>query len=398
MDGYKIRIYNEDGLDFYGYGPDPEVFAEIHKEYTPSKADPVFYNPAMKLNRDIAIYAVKAFQKLTKRSLRICEPLTGCGVRGIRLVKEVDGIDSMIINDINPKAYEIAKKNVELHNLQDKIHVFNEDANFLLTKNAYSGERFDVIDIDPFGSPAPFLDSAIRAIRKNDGLLCLTATDMAPLCGVHVNACIRKYGGIPLRTMYCHEIAVRLLISCSVLTAAKREIALTPLLSHSTDHYTRVYLKTSSGAKNTDETVKQLGYIIHCHKCEYRQLKLGIATPLTEKCPSCGSSIKIAGPLWCGKIQSREFVAQTLENAKVKGDHRAAKLLDTILEEADAPATYYDLHKICDHYNLPCPPQDRVIHMLRENGYIVTRTHFNSNSLKTNAPLTIMLNIIKQVQ
>jgi tRNA (guanine26-N2/guanine27-N2)-dimethyltransferase len=396
LSSYKIRIYNEGGIDFYGYGPDPEAYAEAPKKYALSKATPVFYNPVMKLNRDIAIYAVQAYQQITKRSLRICEPLAGSGVRGIRLVKEVDGIDSITINDVNPKAYEIEKKNVELHNLQEKIQVFNEEANLLLTKNASSGKRFDVVDVDPFGSPAPFLDSAVRALRKDNGLLCLTATDMAPLCGVHVNACIRKYGGSPLRTMYCHEIAVRLLISCSVLTAAKREIALTPLLSHSTDHYTRTYLGTSPGAKNTDESVKQVGYIIHCPNCESRQLKRGIATPLTETCPSCGGNIKIAGPLWCGKIQSREFVAQTLENAKGKGDNRTIKLLSTILEEADAPATYYDIHRLCDKHNLQCPALDSVIRKLREKDYLVTRTHFNNNSIRTNAPISEILSIIKQ--
>lgn len=314
------------------------------------------------------------------------------------VVKEVDGIDSVIINDVNPKAYEIEKMNVELHNLQEKIQVFNEDANLLLTKNASSGKRFDVVDVDPFGSPTSFLDSAVRAVRRDNGLLCLTATDMAPLCGVHVKACIRKYGGVPLRTMYCHEIAVRLLISSSVLTAAKRAIALTPLLSYSTDHYTRVYLRTSLGAKNTDESVKQVGYIIHCPNCESRQLKPGIATPLTDICGTCGGDIKIAGPLWCGKIQSGEFVAQTLENAKGKGDNRTIKLLSTILEEADAPATYYDIHRLCDQHNLPCPSMDRVIRMLREKGYLVTRTHFNNNSIKTNASISEISGIIKQAQ
>ncbi len=397
MDDYKIRVFHEGAVDFYAYGPDPELYAEIREEYTPSKT-PVFYNPVMKLNRDIAVYAIRAFQHITKRSLRICEPLTGCGVRGIRLAMEANGVDNIIINDIIPEAYETAKKNVELHNLQGRIQVYNEDANLLLTENAFPKKRFDVIDIDPFGSPVPFLDSALRAVRKNDGLLCLTATDMAPLCGVHVNACIRKYGGVPLRTMYCHEIAVRLLISCSVLTAAKREIALIPLLSHSTDHYIRTYLKTSPGAKNADESVKQVGYLIHCPHCNFRQLKPGIASSLNNMCPFCGGNTKIAGPLWCGKIQSREFVNQTLENAEIDGDRKAIKLLGLILEEADAPATYYDLHSLCDQLNLPCPALDKIIHILRTNGYIVTQTHFKNNSIKTNAHVSEILTIIRKAQ
>jgi tRNA (guanine26-N2/guanine27-N2)-dimethyltransferase len=35
--------------------------------------------------------------------------------------------------------------------------------------------RFDVIDIDPFGSASEFLDSAVQAIADG-GLLCVTCT------------------------------------------------------------------------------------------------------------------------------------------------------------------------------------------------------------------------------
>jgi tRNA (guanine26-N2/guanine27-N2)-dimethyltransferase len=100
--------------------------------------------------------------------------------------------------------------------------------------------------------------------------------------------------------------------------------------------------------------------------------------------------------LWCGKIQSRDFVAQTLKNAKESGDNRTTKLLSTILEEADAPATYYDLHRLCDQHNLSCPALDGVIRKLREKGYLVTRTHFNNNSIRTNGPISEILSIIKQ--
>ncbi|MHA1578005.1 MAG: tRNA (guanine(10)-N(2))-dimethyltransferase [Candidatus Freyarchaeota archaeon] len=394
MDDYKLRVCREGKVDFYAYGPSD---IEKRDEYTPHKA-PVFYNPVMKLNRDVAVFAVQAHQKIAKRNLRICEPLAGSGVRGIRFAVEVEGVESVTINDINPRAYEIAKRNVELHNLEGVVSIFNEDANLLLAKNAFPRKRFDVIDIDPFGSPVEFLDSALRALRRKEGLLCLTATDTAPLCGVHVNACIRKYGGAPLRTMYCHEIAVRLLISCAVLTAARREIALTPVLSHSTDHYVRTYLETSYGAKKTDEAVRQVGYLVHCPHCQFRQLEPGIAGSLRAECPSCGGGTRIAGPLWCGKIQSREFVAQTLENAKEKGDRRCVRLLNTIMEEADAPATYYDLHRLCDQLNLPCPPMDKIMDALRAKGYLVTRTHFKNNSLRTDAQISEILKTIQESQ
>ena len=71
--------------------------------------------------------------------------------------------------------------------------------------------RFDVIDLDPYGTAAPFLDGAVQAV-KDGGLLCITCTDMAILCGNHAEACFGKYGGMSLQTKYCHEM-VRLLTS-----------------------------------------------------------------------------------------------------------------------------------------------------------------------------------------
>jgi tRNA G26 N,N-dimethylase Trm1 len=37
------------------------------------------------------------------------------------------------------------------------------------------GNRFDVVDLDPFGSSAVFLDSAVQAVGDG-GLLCVTCT------------------------------------------------------------------------------------------------------------------------------------------------------------------------------------------------------------------------------
>jgi N2,N2-dimethylguanosine tRNA methyltransferase len=38
--------------------------------------------------------------------------------------------------------------------------------------------QFDVIDLDPYGSAAPFMDAAVQSV-KDGGLLCVTCTDMA---------------------------------------------------------------------------------------------------------------------------------------------------------------------------------------------------------------------------
>ena len=59
------------------------------------------------------------------------------------------------------------------------------------------GEYYDVVDLDPYGSAIPFLESTIGVI-ENGGLLCVTFTDMAVLCARRPHVCSYKYGTVPL--------------------------------------------------------------------------------------------------------------------------------------------------------------------------------------------------------
>ncbi len=369
--------------------PKLSAFVEKPSEYAPSKA-PVFYNPVMELNRDLAVLAVQAYQKMVKRELFICEPLAGCGVRGIRFAKEVKSVKKVLINDINEKAYQLAKYNVQMNGLEKCVIVKNEDANLLLARYGAPRKRFDIIDIDPFGSPVPFLDSAIHAL-KDSGLLALTATDMAPLCGVYPKACIRKYGGKPLRTEYCHELAVRLLIGCLATTAAKHEMGIKVLFSHSTDHYIRVYAVLMHGAKNADKSLQNMGHILHCFNCLHREtLNKDVAFGHGEKCPHCGSKMDFAGPLWLGSIANESFcilMEKEAEKRKLKLKTRIRKILTLIRDECSAPATYYVLDKICSKISMPAPSVRVLVEALKEKGFKASLTHFNPKGIKSNAPI-----------
>ncbi|CAF4724499.1 unnamed protein product, partial [Rotaria sp. Silwood2] len=43
-------------------------------------------------------------------------------------------------------------------------------------------DQYHAVDLDPYGTPAQFLDGAVQCIKKN-GVLCVTAIDMPLLCG-----------------------------------------------------------------------------------------------------------------------------------------------------------------------------------------------------------------------
>ncbi|MEM2272890.1 MAG: tRNA (guanine(10)-N(2))-dimethyltransferase [Candidatus Bathyarchaeia archaeon] len=379
--------------------PRLESFKRGFWDYAPARA-PVFYNPRMRTCRDIAVLALQSYQNIVNRDLNISEPLAGCGVRGIRFAREVKGIKSIYINDINERAYHLAKYNVHLNNLEEKIFVSNEDANLFLSKHAAPGDRFDFIDIDPFGSPVPYLDSAIRAL-KDRGLLALTATDMASLCGVYPRVALRKYGGLSLRTEYCHEIAIRLLASCLAWTAAKHNIGIKVLFSHSTRHYVRIYALIEYGAKKADEALKNIGYILHCSKCFYRETAQDILLiGRDSRCPRCNSTLKTAGPLWLGKIADKNFCNKLEENLERKDFshicHETRKIVSSLKSEADAPITYYVIDEICDKMGIPTPSLKEVINGLLGMNYRASRTHFNARGIKTDAPAPIIIEVIKR--
>ena len=48
------------------------------------------------------------------------------------------------------------------------------------------------VDLDPYGSPSVFLDSAVQSVVDGGMLMC-TATDMAVLCGGNAEVCYSKY-------------------------------------------------------------------------------------------------------------------------------------------------------------------------------------------------------------
>lgn len=371
--------------------PRLEAYRSKAWEYAPSKA-PVFYNPAMEMNRDIAVLALQVYGKKVRCGLTVSEPLAGCGVRGVRFAVEVDCVEKVAMNDINPLAVKMIQHNIHLNEVEDKASVENKDANLFLSRYAAPRMRFNYIDIDPFGSPAPYMDSAVRALRDG-GLIALTATDMAPLCGVHPNASTRKYGGRPLRTEYCHEIAVRLLVGSLVLAAAKHEMGVEPALAYSVNHYCRLYALVYHGAQRADESIRRMGYVLHCFNCLHRETHLGLIPRLEWTCKECGSMMEAAGPLWLGELFDENFCESMIReavNRELKRGRKILRLLSLIRGECGGPVTYYTIDKICDKYNLRIPPLKDVITEIRAMGFKAAPTHFNSRGVRTDAPAQVV--------
>lgn len=356
-----------------------------------SKA-PVFFNPVMELNRDLSVVALTMYRQLKGDDMTICDAFGGSGIRGIRYAKEIDGVSLAVVNDLNPLAVKLANENIQQNGLTN-VKACREDANLILRK---CKGKFDVVDIDPFGTPSPYVESAAASLKAG-GLICVTATDTSALCGTYKKPCIRKYGAKPLRNEYCHETGLRILAGFLCRTFSKYKKCLDFQFSHSTEHYMRLYAMIDKGAKNTDESLENLGYIAHCPKCLNRQIFKGMTPKISIDCPDCGEVWNVGGPLWCGEMQNSEFLSGMLDmipEMEINQKKEVTKLLEKCLAESDAPPTFYDIHAICRKLKISAPPLEGVINLINDGGYIVTRTHFNPNGLKTDAPLSFIENAI----
>ena len=387
MDEYKIKQIEE--------GLTKIEFPEFEKV---SSDAPVFYNPHMELNRDLSILAIQVFQKQEERELNICDLFGGSGIRGIRYKNEIDGIGEVSINDISETANHYERHNIELNNLED-VNVYQHDASMFLRMKR--GE-FDVIDIDPFGTPSPFLDSAGYCARRNS-LLCVTATDTSALCGTYPEPCIRKYNSKPYKSEYCHENGIRILAGFVALTLSKYGKYIEIKMSHSTEHYMRLYIEVKKGPTKTDKSLKNIGYISHCKNCLHRQTTNGLASSIEEVCPFCGEKLVHAGPLWLGNIQDGEFIQKMIdecEHKKINTEKEALKLLNKCLIESEAPATFFDVHSICKSLKISAPKFDSIIDAIKEEGFTAIKTHYNPLGIKSDATIDdikkILLNLIEK--
>ncbi|MHA1456331.1 MAG: tRNA (guanine(10)-N(2))-dimethyltransferase, partial [Promethearchaeota archaeon] len=378
----KLMIKKTEGnIQFYIYKDDEKV--------VPSKAMNVFYNAKMVINRDLSCLAVLAYNKLfNKDKLRIVDCMSASGIGALRILKECDNIEKIVINDINPLAVALIKNNLKLNELESqKIIVTQKDANQLLLELA--SDNPNVINIDPFGTPNLYVDAAFKAIQRKSGLICVTATDTAVLFGIRPHVCIRKYMSKPLHVEYTKEIGARILLYFISRVANINKLGIIPLLTFYSNHFVRIFALTFKSKEKITNSFSNYGYIIHCRECGFRTRQSISPIETIDTCPSCEnkSSFSYAGPLWVGTIHDSTFLRQIITENDVK-DYKKKKIIDKLikfaLQENTMPLSYYNLHKLCRVLKCSSVPKiEQVIHTIKEFEHEATRTHFDPLSIKT---------------
>lgn len=343
-------------------------------EKTPPK-EPVFFNPKAKKTRDFSIIAYGAFLKDFTGPKIFLDGLAGIGVRGIRVANELE-VDEVIINDLNPTALQLAEYSAKVNNVKN-VHFSEKEICRFFSKYSKKGKRGTVVDIDPFGSPAPFFDCGIRA-TMHSGILSVTATDLQVLNGLFDKACKRRYGGTPIRVDYGNEVAIRLILGCLRTVASRLDIEVKPLYVESDMHYYRAYVKIF----NRPDQNENLGYITHCDTCGHRKTTI----EKEIKCERCNNFTKNAGPLWIDKIFEKEFVDKMMKiESELNLDKNYQKKLEKCSYESEMPATYFTLDEIASKMKTSPPKLNDAVNMLQKNGFDSSVTAFSPTGFKTNA-------------
>jgi tRNA (guanine26-N2/guanine27-N2)-dimethyltransferase len=352
--------------------------SDANAQFPPGTA-PVFYNPRMQFNRDMTVLLTSYLKPST-----YLDAMGATGMRGFRIAYETLTPPAVTINDYSLLACELMQKN----STQTGINciITHREANALMSE-----QRFEMVDLDPFGTPAPFIDAACKSAHP---YLCITATDTAPLCGAHLKAGIRRYDAMPMNTEYHPEVGLRILLGYVVRMIVKYDKGVIPLLCYVREHYVRLIVKLVHGANQADNSIKRLGYVYQCTSCPYVIEEAGRLEQKKQEsiCPHCGIRLRAIGPLWMGSICDTDVIDGMLAllPALPQLQTRAIEKLLVLCRDEPAISFHYDYHRISKRCGRSAIAMDTYLTRLRERGYYAEKTHYTGTGVKTDAPLTVL--------
>jgi len=373
----------------------PDKFRRPDGVYEPAWA-PVFYNPQMTINRD---YSVLGLAALGPSGAVVVDALSGSGIRALRYCAEVAGVERCLANDIDPGAYDLIRRNIELNRLSEKVRAFNEDANVLLYRLKLLGERLDFVDIDPYGSPSPFTRSATWAVARG-GCIGLTATDLAALSGSRPWTGNRRYWASLTVTDVPKVVALRVLLGYAARIAAELDRYIEPLLYLVGRYFVRVMYRVRKGASAADAMLaRDVGYLRYCSHCGFRDFAGEIES---ATCPSCGSRVKYVGPLWIGSVvhgesvvKARELLLKDYTDLQTYGE--LAKVLESQVAEAEVrPQIPYDVVHLSSWLGVSAPKVSKVVECLRSIGHHSARYYGAPTAICTDAPYRDVVRCVKE--
>lgn len=357
---------------------------------TTFKVGKAFYNPKSKIVRDLGVLAATVY-KQDNSCLRVLDALGGCGVRSLRYYLESNA-DYLWVNEGNPELNLLIQQNLAQTLASSAYKITHQDAHRLFFDCYNRRDYYDLVDVDCFGSAAPYLSTMLWATKIN-GLMYLTSTDGRTLTGHLATNSLQAYGAIARSHPAAHEQALRILIGSVQQQAATKGLGIEPIFALFTGQTYRLMLRLVSQPRLTNQNY---GFVAYCHNCgNYQTItwhKLGKVS-----CDCDRPTLTLSGGMWLGKLHNSQQLKQFIALAQQWQWRETGELLSTMAAENDFPPYFYTLREIGKRGKLDLPKRSHLIQALQDNGYQAALTHINPQAIKTNANIHTCIAIARQI-
>ncbi len=334
-----------------------------------------FYNPKAEVARGLGILAARV-----ARPLSIFETFAGGGTRTLLYAKYVRPETHHVNEGHRGFLCELLHNYLENNLPTDGLRITVSD--FLTDGQRFvcEGFRYDWVDLDPFGSPSPFLSTALSLVRPG-GYAYITSTDTATLSGKRKGDDVRLYG-VALRPWKTYaEMGARALVYSVWNTASALNLSVSPVFVYYEGYAYRLLVRVMD--RRSPEGV---GFVQRCRECG----TYSVSVRAKGTCSVCGGENEVVGPLWTGTLYDRDFLRNMLDEAKTLGWRKEEKALRKVIEEIDVPM-YYPL----DSFRFGrTPSPSRVVKLLRKAGFKASRTQFHPGAVKTDATVPQILTVL----
>lgn len=401
--------------------------------------DPVFYNPAMSRSRTRSVllmqYAIEN-KLLGNGPIYAVDGLAATGLRARRWLNELpkesaERIHATII-DMNQYALDLALKTHDEFppdHSKGELSAINGDL-----RSAILNQGWHWVDIDPYGSPTPFLDTAIQSMARK-GIIEVSATDTAALTGSSKNPLLRRYGARVRNDGLAHDSALRVLLATVGRVASKHERRIEPLISIWDSHHLRVSMRVIRSIEGANKIEDSLGWRVYSptHEEVLASIKSGLHTEtsldiLPMDCflplhhPINRDDERVSGPMWiknmgkkevlafmteervlqmCGPDPMKEDLLKWTEKEFDYENRRILRSVKNLANEANAIETQH--HILVDYLSswlkIGSPPSPKkLVKSIIEAGFSASLANYGKKpSIRTDAPWDLVVKIALEI-
>ena len=387
----------------------------------------VFYNPAMagSRTRSVLLFGHAMGEgMLGDGTVYALDGLTASGLRARRWLNElpctISSRISATIVDLEKEALEWAISSHKKFPPSDGAGDLQALQGDLRTEVLSSGRHW--IDIDPYGSPTPFIDSAMQSMARS-GVMEVSATDTAALTGSSKTALMRRYGARVRTDCLAHDSGMRVMLSNISRIAARHDRTIEPLLSIWDSHHLRVSFRVMKSVSSANILEEKIGWRVFapCKEEVAASIDSGLNTvsggdSLPMHCmlplnfPVDRKDPRVSGPLWIGPTGDRGAMFSMSEERALEScgpifipddpvgwdqkrfeieRRRIAKSVRNIAEESQVidSCNLIVVDDLAAWLGTGAPPSPRkIVQLLREKGQLAAISSYGKPSFRTAAP------------